>query len=98
VTHIRDATATQYPGLRTRICDAIPRLRKQGHHHVRIEGHSELVLTLECEDASGNHAGGGNAATAARIVNAIPWLCEQKPGLVSGADLPLIPGHSTVGA
>jgi hypothetical protein len=60
---------------------------------VRITGHPNVLLTLECEDALGNHAGGGNATAAGRIVNAIPVLRRLPAGLVGGAELPLIAGR-----
>jgi hypothetical protein len=85
ITRITDSTAPQWP-----------KPEKQGYHQVRISGHPDIVLTVECEDAEGNHAGGGNAAAAARIVNALPTLCKAKPGVVSGAELPLIVGRGLV--
>lgn len=81
ITRIDDATAPQWP---------TP--KKQGYHQVRMQGRPDMVVTIECEDREGNHAGGGNSSAAARIVNAIPVLCELPPGLVSGAELPLISG------
>jgi len=85
ITRITDSTAPQWP-----------KPEKQGYHQVRISGHPDIVMTVECEDAEGNHAGGGNAAAAARIVNALPVLCAAEPGLVSGAELPLIVGRGLV--
>jgi hypothetical protein len=85
ITRITDSTAPQWP-----------RPEKQGYHQVRISGQPDLKVTVECEDSEGNHAGGGNAAAAARLVNALPWLCEAKPGLVSGAELPLIVGRGLI--
>jgi hypothetical protein len=82
ITRIDDSTAPQWPSP-----------AKQGHHQVRISGDPEVVLTVECEDAQGNHAGGGNSAAAARLVNAIPSVCEAPPGLLSAIDLPLIAGR-----
>ena len=82
VTRITDDTAPQWP-----------KAAKQGLHQVRIEGSPDLVVTFEAEDAAGNHAGGGNATAAARIVNAIPVLRKRPPGLVTGAELPLIIGR-----
>jgi hypothetical protein len=82
VTRITDDTAPQWP-----------RPARQGHHQVRISGHPDLVVTVECEDAAGNHAGGGNSAAAARLVNAIPAVCAAPAGLLSAADLPLVTGR-----
>ena len=81
----------------TRICDDTapqwPKAEAQGLHQVRIEGSPDLVVTFEAEDAAGNHAGGGNASAAGRIVNALPSICEAPPGLISGTELPLISGR-----
>jgi hypothetical protein len=82
VTRISDATAPQWP-----------RPEKQGYHQIRITGSPDIVLSIECEDARGDHAGGGNAAAAGRLVNAIPWVCEAEPGLLSGIDVPPISGR-----
>ena len=82
ITRISDETATQWP-----------RPPGQGCHQVKISGHPDILLTLECEDAAGNHAGGGNAAAAGRIVNAIPLICRAAPGLATSQDLPLIGGR-----
>jgi hypothetical protein len=85
ITRISDEAAPQWPSP-----------EKQGYHQVRISGHPDVIVTIECEDEEGNHAGGGNAAAAARLVNAIPTLCRAPAGLVSGADLPLITGRGLV--
>jgi len=85
VTRITDETAPQWP-----------RPAKQGHHQVRIRGNPDLVVTVECEDEAGNHAGGGNSAAAARLVNAIPTVCDSPPGLLAAADLPIISGRGLV--
>jgi hypothetical protein len=85
ITRITDSTAPQWPSP-----------KKQGHHQVRITGHPDLVVTVECEDDEGNHAGGGNSAAAARLVNAIPAVCDAPAGLLSAADLPLITGRGLV--
>ena len=81
ITRISDQTAPQWP-----------RAKHQGHHQVIIKGHPEMVLTLESEDAAGNHAGGGNAGAAGRIVGAIPAICQAAPGLATSQDLPLLTG------
>ncbi len=73
-----------------------PKPEKQGYHQIRITGHPNLIVTVECEDAEGNHAGGGNAAAAARLVNAIPSLRAGAPGLFCGADLLDITGRGLV--
>ncbi len=82
ITRIDDETAPQWP-----------RPAKQGYHQVRLSGHPDMVVTVECEDEAGNHAGGGNSAAAARITNAIPFVCDAPAGLLSAAELPLITGR-----
>jgi 2,4-diaminopentanoate dehydrogenase len=38
----------------------------------------------------------GVIGTAGRIVNAIPCVCEAKPGILSALDLPLVPGRGVM--
>ena len=84
VTRIIDDTAPQWP-----------RAQGMGHHQVLIRGRPDIRLTLECTGPGGDHVAGGNATAAARLVHAIPWLAEAPPGLLSGADLPLIAGRGS---
>jgi len=84
VTRIADFTAPQWP-----------RPARMGHHQVRISGRPNLVLTFEGE-VDGDHVAGGNAAAAARLVNAIPFVCRAAPGLLSGAAVPAIAGVGLV--
>jgi len=81
----------------TRICDDIapewPRPNGGGAHGVRIKGRPNIVLTLEAEDERGDRAGGGNATAAARIVRAIPFVCDATPGLLDALDVPLAFGR-----
>lgn len=70
-----------------------------GHvaYHVRIEGVPDIdnMMTLSVRDPakagiSGMPGGaGGMVATAMRVVNAIPYVVEARPGLLSSLDLPL---------
>lgn len=85
VTRIVDDTAPHWPGAGS-----------MGHHQIRITGRPNIVLTLECEDEHGDHAAGGNATAAGRLVGAIPWVCDAPPGLLSGYQLPLLPGVGRV--
>ncbi len=81
------------------VADTAPQWEKaegMGFHRVRITGRPNLTMTLESEDAAGDHVAGGNTTAAARIVSAIPWLCDAPPGLFSGADLPLVSGRGRV--
>jgi hypothetical protein len=85
VTRIVDDTAPQWP-----------RAEGMGHHRVQITGRPNISLTIESSDEHGDHVAGGNATAAARLVNAIPWLCEAPPGLRSGIEVPLIVGRGLV--
>lgn len=81
----------------TRICDDIapdwPRPNGGGAHGVRIKGRPNIVLTIEAEDDRGDRAGGGNTTAAARIVHAIPFVCDAPPGLLDALDVPLQVGR-----
>jgi hypothetical protein len=86
VTRIVDDTAPQWP-----------RAAGMGHHQVRISGRPDVTLTFE-GTVGGDHVAGGNTAAAARLVNAIPFVCEAGPGLLSGADVPAVVGRGLVRA
>jgi len=84
----------------TRIVDDIapdwptPPSGDQGCHVVRITGRPSLHVTISARDSSShNPAEGGNASAASRLVNAIPAVCDQPPGLVHPLDLPLVTGR-----
>lgn len=85
ITRITDDTAPQWP-----------RAEGMGHHRVRITGRPNVCVTVESEDDTGDHVAGGNATAAARLVNAIPLVCQAPPGLLSGAELPLVVGRGLV--
>src|SRR5437667_2775900 len=52
-----------------------------------------MQCELEFADETGDHAVGGVLLTATRIVNAIPAVCDARPGLLSVLDLPLVTGR-----
>jgi hypothetical protein len=62
-----------------------------GAHTVVIEGDPRIAVSVEATSEGGNRASGGNATAAARLVNAIPWLRAQPPGLYDALDVPLSP-------
>ena len=64
---------------------------------MRITGRPKLELTIEAEDEHGDRAGGGNATAAARIVNAIPFVCAAPPGLLDALAVPLPAGRGLLG-
>jgi hypothetical protein len=69
-----------------------------GAHLVIIEGRPRITVSLEATDEGGNRAAGGNATAAARLINAIPWLCAAEPGLYDGLDVPLSPATGRLAA
>jgi len=87
VTRIDDAAAPDWP-----------RADGGSAHGVRVTGHPNVTLTIAAEEASGDRVSGGNATAAARIVNAIPAVCEAPPGLLDMTDLPPIYGRGMLRA
>ncbi len=79
----------------TRISDEVardwPRPDGSGAHGVKIKGSPNIHLSFEAEEVEGDRASGGNAAAAARIVNAIPCVCDSEPGLLDALSVPLRP-------
>jgi hypothetical protein len=83
VTRIDDECAPEWP----------TSTEPGGIHRVRITGHPNLDVTIHgTEPGEPGAAGGGNATAANRIVNAIPAVCEARPGPLSALDLPPISG------
>ena len=62
-----------------------------GAHRVIIEGRPRIEVTVEGTDEGENRSAGGNATAAGRLVNAIPWLVDAKPGLYGRARRPTDP-------
>ena len=87
VTRIDPGCAPQWPQ---------PPEGATGAHRVIIEGRPRLEVTIEAEDEGGNRAAGGNATAAARLVDAIPWLCAAAPGLYDALQVPLSYGRGRV--
>ena len=65
----------------------------KGSYRVLIAGTPGMRCEFEFWDERGDHAVGGVLLTATRLVNAIPAVCEARPGLLSALDLPLITGR-----
>jgi hypothetical protein len=71
-----------------------PMGERDGTYRVIIEGEPDLTCTFTVGTAETASAD-GMLATTMRIVNAIPYVCEAPPGLVSSLDLPLtLPRHA----
>jgi hypothetical protein len=63
-------------------------------HRVVIEGSPSLTLDLSLRAGAGGR--GGVLATAMRVVNAIPAVCEAPAGLITTLDLPIAPRRHLV--
>ena len=66
-----------------------------GHSGYRIvvTGNPSYTCDVQMMGDDGDHNTGGLVGTAARIVNAIPAVCDARPGLLSTLDLPLVTGR-----
>lgn len=60
-----------------------------GDHRVIIDGDPRLTITTRADVPGGTRADGGNTTAANRLLGAIAWLAEQKPGIYDGLDVPL---------
>jgi len=71
-----------------------PSASRDGTYRILVDGDPSFTCELTlgtAEDCSEQ----GMIATAMRVVNAIPYICDAEPGLVSSADLPpLLPGYA----
>jgi 4-hydroxy-tetrahydrodipicolinate reductase len=79
VTRMHDDLAPDWP-------------QSDGGYKVMIRGVPSIEVSLDMADEHGDHAVGGVVLTATRLVNAIPFVCDAGPGLLSALDLPLITG------
>jgi hypothetical protein len=82
VTRLDDALAPEWP-------------QPVGHsgYRVIVTGNPSYTCDVQMMGDDGDHNTAGLAGTAGRLVNAIPAVCEARPGLLSVLDLPLIPGR-----
>ncbi|ORV98293.1 NAD(P)H-dependent amine dehydrogenase family protein [Mycobacterium kyorinense] len=65
-------------------------------YRVNIEGEPDIHCSMTLGEAEGHAAGrGAMAATAMRVVNAIPYVVDAPAGLLSSLDLPItLPRHA----
>lgn len=73
-----------------------PMPKGDGAHGVKLTGRPNLTVTFDPEDEDGSAAGGGNTTAAARIVNAIPFVCAAPAGMLDALDVPLASGRGLV--
>jgi len=84
----------------TRLDDTLapdwPQPAGRSGYRVIVQGNPSYTCDVQMMGDDGDHNTGGLVGTAARIVNAIPAVCEAEPGLLSVLDLPLVPGKGTM--
>lgn len=68
-----------------------------GAHRVIVEGRPRIEVTVEASDEGENRSAGGNATAVGRLVNAVDWLVDAKPGLYDALDVPLRPAVGRLG-
>ena len=79
VTRLRDDIAPDWP-----------QPAGKGCYRIVIEGEPRIITDVQLlGQHDGDHNTGGLVATAMRLVNAIPAVCEAPPGLLSVLDIPL---------
>ena len=83
VTRLHDDIAPDWP----------KPLAGSGCYRVVVTGSPAITCELLMHGDDGDHNTGNLVATALRILNAIPAVCDAKPGLLSALDLPLITGR-----
>jgi hypothetical protein len=60
-----------------------------GDHRVIVHGDPELSIVVRADVPGGTRADGGNTTAANRLLGAVGWLAQQKPGIYDGLDVPL---------
>jgi 2,4-diaminopentanoate dehydrogenase len=64
-----------------------PTAARDGTYRISFEGEPSLVCELQLGRPA-DFSAQGMIATAMRVVNAIPYVCDAPPGIVTSADLP----------
>ena len=71
-----------------------PTANRDGTYRIVIDGEPELTCELQVGTAA-TYSLDGMLATAMRVVNAIPFVCDAAPGIVTATSLPLtLPRHA----
>jgi hypothetical protein len=64
-----------------------PRAERDGTYRITFDGEPSLACELTLGSPA-DFSAQGMIATAMRVVNAIPFVCDAPPGVVSSAELP----------
>jgi hypothetical protein len=60
-----------------------------GDHRVIVDGDPKLTILTRADVPGGTRADGGNTTAANRLLGALNWLVDQKPGIYDGLQVPL---------
>lgn len=74
----------------------MPPADRQGIHRCIVTGNPNVQLDLKMNCPHGDDVMGGVQAGALRVVNAIPEICRQAPGIVNTLELPPTPSTNVV--
>lgn len=90
----RDAIVVEhYTRLRDDLAPEWPEQPRGGGYVITVDGSPSFRCELTMAGEDGDHNTGGVLATAMRVLNAIPAVCDADPGLLSPLDLPLVAGR-----
>lgn len=89
VNRMRDDAAPDWPS---------PPEGRPGVHRCIVRGNPTVQLECFVDGEDGDHNTGGVQATAMRVLNAIPAVCEHAPGIVDTFDLPYTPSRNIITA
>ena len=89
VVHGRDAIVIEHVNRMARdLAPDWPNAERDGVYRIEIEGDPRLRCELEVGTEK-NFSDQGLVVTTMRAVNAIPYVCDAAPGVISAVDLPL---------
>ena len=89
VVHGRDAIVIEHVNrMASDLAPEWPTAARDGTYRIMVEGNPDLTCELTVGQPA-TASDDGMVATTMRLVNAIPYVCDAPPGLVSSLDLPL---------
>ena len=89
VVHGRDAIVIEHVNrMASDLAPEWPTAARDGTYRIMVVGNPDLTCELTVGQPA-TASDDGMVATTMRLVNAIPYVCDAPPGLVSSLDLPL---------
>ena len=89
VVHGRDAIVIEHVNrMASDLAPEWPTAARDGTYRIMVEGNPDLTCELTIGQPA-TASDDGMVATTMRLVNAIPYVCDAPPGLISSLDLPL---------